>query len=75
MLTGTINGEGERAKYRFQYGESVALGSKTRRAKGRVLVSEEVSGTIEGLHAGRIYYYRMVGEDEDGANYGLTREL
>ncbi len=74
VLPGTINGEGEVAKYRFQYGETVALGSETA-SKGSGAGQETVSATIEGLHAGKIYYYRIVGEDEDGANYGLTREF
>ena len=30
---------------------------------------------VEGLKAGRVYYYRIVGEDEDGSSYGLIREL
>ena len=74
LLPGTINGEGKPATYRFQYGETEALGSETApSAAGAGL--ESVSSTATGLHAGRVYYYRIVGEDEDGTNYGVVREL
>jgi hypothetical protein len=74
LLAGTINGEGMPSSYRFQYGETVALGSETpMQSSGTGLQS--VSATGEGLHAGRVYYYRIVGEDEDGASYGAVGEL
>ncbi len=74
LLPGTIDGEGEVAKYRFQYGETGALGSETS-SFGSGAAEEAVSVTVEGLHAGRSYYYRIVGENEDGANYGVIREF
>jgi hypothetical protein len=74
LLSGSINGEGKAAKYRFQYGESSTLGLETATyASGGSL--EAVSALVENLHPGQTYYYRIVGEDEDGANYGLIREL
>jgi hypothetical protein len=74
LLPGTINGEGKPCSYRFQYGETPALGSETA-PKGSGAGLEAASTLVEGLHAGRIYYYRIVGEDEDGVNYGIVREL
>jgi len=74
LLPGTVNGEGKPAEYRFQYGETTALGSETAsHASGGG--AEAVSALAEGLHAGRTYFYRIVAEDEDGANYGAIREL
>ena len=74
LLPGTINGEGKPATYRFQYGETEALGSETAPSAAGA-GQESVSSTATGLHAGRVYYYRIVGEDEDGTNYGVVREL
>jgi len=74
VLAGTIDGEGKAAQYRFQYGESTALGSETG-ALGSGAGLEAVSATVEKLHAGTTYYYRIVGEDEDGVDYGEIREL
>ena len=74
LLPGVINGEGQPSSYRFQYGETTALGSETAsHASGAG--QEAVSATVEALKAGRVYFYRIVGEDEDGSNYGLIREF
>jgi phosphodiesterase/alkaline phosphatase D-like protein len=74
VLPGSIDGEGEPCAYRFQYGETEALGSETSvQAAGTTLQS--VSATVGGLQAGRAYFYRIVGEDAGGASYGLVREL
>jgi sugar lactone lactonase YvrE len=74
LLPGTINGDGKASKYRFQYGETEALGSETS-TQSSGAGEEKVSATIEGLHAGRTYFFRIVGENENGANYGLIREF
>ena len=50
------------------------MGSETATA-GSGTGQEKVSATVEGLQAGTSYYYRIVGEDENGANYGLIREF
>jgi len=74
LLSGTVDGEGKAATYRFQYGETPALGSETAAGSSGAGV-QEVSATAEPLLAGRDYYYRIVAEDEDGVNYGLLREF
>ena len=74
ILGGTINGDGKAAKYRFQYGESEALGSETA-TQGSGSGEEKVASTLEELRAGRTYFFRLVGENEDGVNYGLVREF
>jgi NHL repeat len=74
VLSGTVDGEGKPASYYFQYGETRALGSSTP-VQPAGTGSQSVSGTAEGLLAGHAYYYRIVGENEDGANYGVVRGL
>jgi NHL repeat len=74
VLSGTVDGEGKPASYYFQYGETWALGLSTPvQSAGTGLQS--VSVRAEGLLAGHSYYYRIVGENEDGANYGVIRGL
>ena len=74
LLKATIDGEGKPCTYRFQYGESETLGLQNAPSSCGP-ASEEASGTIEGLRANRVYYYRAVAEDEDGTNYGLIRSF
>ena len=74
LVSGTVDGEGRAATYRFQYGETAALGSETTASEAGT-GQQEVTTTIEGLHAGRAYYFRLVAENEDGVNYGIVREL
>jgi phosphodiesterase/alkaline phosphatase D-like protein len=74
VLAGTINGQGKAAEYRFQYGESQALGSETQtQASGPG--EEKAATTVEGLHAGRTYYFRIIGENENGTNAGVIHEF
>ena len=74
IVAGAVNGEGKAAKYRFQYGQTGALGSETSlQASG--VGEEKVSATLSGLKAGTIYYYRVVAEDENGGNVGAIREF
>jgi NHL repeat len=74
VLAGTVDGEGKPASYYFQYGETPALGSSTP-VQPAGTGSQSVSATAEGLLAGHAYYYRIVGENEEGANYGVIRGL
>jgi hypothetical protein len=74
QLRGTINGEGEAAEYSFQYGTTPALGMQTEAqvsGNGEASVSTEVAH----LQAGSTYYYRIVGQDENGTSAGLIRSF
>jgi hypothetical protein len=73
-LAGTVNGEGKVAKYKFQYGETQGLGSQTP-VQGSGGGEEKVAVTLEGLHAGRAYFYRLVAENENGSDRGAIREF
>ncbi len=74
VVGGTINGDGKPAKYRFQYGEGEALGFETS-SQAAGPGEEKVSATLEGLHAGRTYHFRLLGENENGSNYGVLHEF
>jgi hypothetical protein len=74
QLRGTINGEGDAAEYGFQYGTTAALGTQTETQpseSGEAIVSTEVTH----LQASSIYYYRIVGRNENGTNVGLVRSF
>jgi hypothetical protein len=74
VLSGTINGDGIPGHYSFQYGETSALGSQTQ-SKSSGSGAASVSAEVMGLHAGRTYYYRIMGENENGTNVGLVRSF
>jgi DNA-binding beta-propeller fold protein YncE len=73
-LNGSINGDGKAAHYHFEWGTTEALGSSTPLTSSGV-GEEKVSATITGLHAGTSYFFRIVGENENGSNVGVIREL
>jgi len=73
-LNGTIDGEGGAAAYRFEWGTSETLGSSTpTTASGGG--EEKASVSLAGLHAGTTYYFRIVGEEANGANVGAIRQF
>jgi WD40-like Beta Propeller Repeat len=74
VLAGTLNGDGIAAQYSFQYGETPALGFRTQ-TKSSGTGSASVSAEVTSLHAGKPYYYRIVGENENGANVGVVRSF
>jgi phosphodiesterase/alkaline phosphatase D-like protein len=74
LLKGTINGNGSPAKVGFQYGGSETLGKSTP-SMSAGSGEETVSLMLEGLAAGATYYYRVVGENSNGANYGIVRQF
>jgi hypothetical protein len=74
VLLGTVNGEGEPSSYHFQYGATEALGSETLSQESGTGV-QTVKASVEGLEAGHVYYYRVVGENENGSSYGLTERF
>jgi sugar lactone lactonase YvrE len=74
ILNGTINGEGKPGHYFFQWGITPALGSSTP-ATPFAGGEEKVAVTLGELRAGTTYFFRLAGENENGTNYGITREV
>ena len=74
VLGGVVDGDGEVAKYHFEWGETDAYGSDTASANTGT-GEEKVSAELSGLIAGRSYHYRLVAENENGANIGTDREF
>jgi DNA-binding beta-propeller fold protein YncE len=73
-LSGVINGDGKAAKYHFQWGQSEALGQETP-PQSAGTGEEQVSSEVAGLKPSTSYFFRVVAENENGVNYGLTREF
>lgn len=74
ILNGVIDGDGETARYRFEWGASEAYGSVTPVEEAGP-DEEKVAATLGELRAGTTYYYRLVGENENGVNVGAGREF
>jgi hypothetical protein len=73
-FNGAINGDGKTGHFHFEWGESEALGQNTpSMASGTG--EEKAQASMTGLHAGATYFFRLVGENENGTNYGVIREL
>jgi hypothetical protein len=75
VLSGTINGDGEPANYRFQYGETEALGTETETQALGTAGEATVASEVMGLQAGKTYFFRIGGENENGSNVGVIREF
>jgi hypothetical protein len=74
VLKGTVNGDGKPMSYRFQYGETSSLGLETT-VQGFSGAEAKVSAEVSGLRAGRTYFFRIVGSNENGTNVGVINEL
>ena len=74
ILNAVIDGDGKAGKYSFQWGSSEALGQSTA-PQSAGPGEEALADTLEGLHAGDTYYFRAVGENENGTNYGIIHKF
>jgi len=73
VLHGTINPLGKDATYRFEYGENEEFTTSipvpnADAGEGTLPVAEEAS--LTGLKPGTEYVYRLVGENENGTEFG-----
>ena len=75
VLVGTIDGDGTVAHYWFEWGESEALGQHTPLQTTAGGGEDKVALPLEGLRAGRSYYFRVVAENEGLLNYGVIHEF
>jgi hypothetical protein len=76
-LNGTVNPRGYEAKYYFQYGKTIAYGSRTepegKAGEGTSPVSK--SFRISGLAPGTTYHYRLVATSGGVTSYGSDQVL
>jgi DNA-binding beta-propeller fold protein YncE len=71
-LKGAVDGDGTPVRYHFEWGESASYyGSSTPVVEGAGAGEEEATAVLTGLKAGTTYYYRLVGENENGLNCGV----
>ncbi len=75
ILNGSIDGDGKAAKYHFQWGTSEEELSQDTPVVGSAAGEEKVSATLSGLHPSTTYFFRIVGENENGSNVGVIREV
>ena len=75
ILNGSIDGDGKTAKYHFQWGTSEEELSQDTPVVGSAPGEEKVAATLSGLHPSTTYFFRIVGENENGANVGVIREF
>jgi hypothetical protein len=70
-LAGTVNPDGVATSYHFQYGESPSYDLATPPVSaGAGVETVEAHASLTGLHPLTTYHYRLVAENENGANYG-----
>jgi hypothetical protein len=70
-LNATVNPEGLEAKYWFEYGPTVAYGTKTAETSaGSGSSAVEVSKAVSGLKGGVKYHFRIVASDSERTRYG-----
>jgi multidrug efflux pump subunit AcrA (membrane-fusion protein) len=72
-LSGSVNPGGSDTKYRFEYGETTAYGSKTAIVNaGAGTAASQVSATLPGLEPDTEYVFRLVASNKFGTTTGLS---
>jgi hypothetical protein len=75
-VEGSVNPEGTKTTYYFQYGATEAYGSSTTpTSAGEGNAQVPVSANLTGLEILTSYHYRLVAENENGTNYGIDKEV
>jgi hypothetical protein len=75
-LTGSVNTRGRGSVAWFEYGPTVALGSRTPdQDAGYANRSSAVSASVTGLQPGTKYYYRAAARSDAGTTVGQTRSF
>ncbi len=70
LLTAQLNSYGVSTKYFFEYGPTIAYGSRTPSANTGGEGQAIVSMSVEGLAPGSEYHFRIVAEQESGSEDG-----
>jgi phosphodiesterase/alkaline phosphatase D-like protein len=75
-LAGTVNLQGVPTTYYFQYGTTLAYGSKTAvGSAGSASAAQNVTATLGGLSASTTYHYRLVADSAGGTVVGPDATL
>jgi NHL repeat len=75
-VLGTIDPDGRPTTYRVEYGTTTAYGASTSsQGAGEGEDPVPVSIDLDGLEFGDTYHYRLVAENENGANFGDDETL
>jgi beta-xylosidase len=72
-VNGTVNPNGRRTTYHFEYGTTTAYGSRAPASDavaGSSRTDQPVSTTLTGLLAGTTYHFRLVATNSKGTSYG-----
>ncbi len=76
VLNGTVNPNGQRTTYYFQYGTSTAYNLQSSPANaGSGTGNVAVHATITGLTAGTTYHYRLVAQNVGGTTNGADQTV
>jgi hypothetical protein len=69
--TGSVDARGRRTTWYFDYGATVAYGSRTpSKSAGSGFGSQNVSASISGLKPSATYHYRLVAKNDAGTSIG-----
>jgi DNA-binding beta-propeller fold protein YncE len=74
VLGGVVNGDGTVVTYRYQWGETEALGEETE-SHGAGTTEKAVPTELTGLNAGTRYFFRLIAENENGVTFGNIRKF
>jgi streptogramin lyase len=78
ILNATVNPQGKATSYQFEYGTTDSFGKVTPAAPksiGSGSSGVKVSEALNGLSAGKTYYYRVVAATSSSTVYGETRSF
>ena len=75
-FTGTVDPQGLRTTYWFEYGTTTAFGAQTPSANaGAGNSAVTAAGSVGNLAADTVYYYRLVARNRDGTTRGSRRSV
>src|SRR4029453_11795551 len=70
-LTGSVNPQGRRTTWDFEYGTTTRYGSKTPTSPaGSAFGEHAVTAPILGLHTTSLYHYRLLAQNDGGTTGG-----
>jgi sugar lactone lactonase YvrE len=75
ILGGVVDGAGKAARYRFEWGSTEAYGASTPSQSAAGVGEESIEAEVAGLSPDTSYHYRLIVENENGANVGVDRQF